>query len=76
MASKLHQPPPIKQVDSTQRSSYTGELLAGKQVLSPLRFFVSDPQQHCNMYMYKVLTSFKFQVRKVTTCSWHIRTRQ
>ena len=45
-ASKLQLPPPLEQVDATQRSSYTGELVPGKQVLSPLRFFVSDPQLH------------------------------
>ena len=46
MAAKLHLPPAIKQVDATQRNSYTGELVSGKQILSPLRFFVTDPQQH------------------------------
>ena len=46
MAEKLHLAPPLKQVDGSQKNSYTGEIVSGKQVLSPLRFFVSDPQKH------------------------------
>ena len=39
----------FKMKDGIARDSHTGELLRGKQVLRPVRFFVSAPWLSCNL---------------------------